>query len=126
MRVSRNIGDGCFGNSVVLCAETKRSRMLNVMARLRHPLRDWVTGMFRAGTLTSPIEGATIASVPRQTVARWIREADIDIRQTRKQYLARNQRRAQRYLDGKPPRGKPSKRFLRRMAAKAVRDFNRA
>jgi hypothetical protein len=67
-----------------------------------------------------------VATVPRQTVARWIREAGIDIRATRLQYLARAQRRAQRYVDGKPPRGKPSKRYLRRIAAKALRDFNRA
>lgn len=96
------------------------------MARERHPLRDWVIGMYRSGALVVPAEGAVIASVPRQTVSRWIREAEIDIEQTRKQYLARNQRRAQRYLDGKPPRGKPSKRYLRRIAARALKEFNRA
>lgn len=96
------------------------------MARERHPLRDWVIGMFKAGALTSRAEGAVIASVPRQTVGRWIREAGIDIEAARRQWLARNQRRAQRYLDGKPPRGKPSKRYLRRIAAKALKDFNRA
>lgn len=83
-------------------------------------------GMYRGGALVSTTEGAVIASVPRQTVARWIREAGLDIGEMRKQFLARSQRRAQRYLDGKPPRGKPSKRFLRRMADKALRDFNRA
>jgi hypothetical protein len=100
--------------------------MLERMAPARHPLRDWVVGMFKAGTLTSPAEGATVASVPRQTVARWVREAGIDIRATRLQYLARTQRKAQRYADGKPARGKPSKAYLRKIAAKAVRDFNRA
>lgn len=96
------------------------------MARERHPLRDWVIGMFKAGTLTSASEGAIVASVPRQTVARWVREAGLDIMLCRQQFLARTQRKAQRYVDGKPPRGKPSKRFLRRMADKALRDFNRA
>lgn len=83
-------------------------------------------GMFQRGDLTSSSEGAFIATVPRQTVARWIREAGIDIQATRQQYLARNQRKAQRYEDGKPPRGKPSKKYLRRMAEKALKDFNRA
>jgi hypothetical protein len=82
--------------------------------------------MYRAGTLTSAAEGAMIATVPRQTVARWIREAGIDIAAARRQYLARVQKRAQRYVDGKPPRGKPSKRYLRRMADRALREFNRA
>jgi hypothetical protein len=82
--------------------------------------------MAQRGELTSPAEGAIIATVPRQTVARWIREAGIDIRATRLQYLARSQRKAQRYVDGKPPRGKPSKALLRRIAAKALRDWNRA
>lgn len=96
------------------------------MAPQRHPLRDWVIGMFRSGALISPTEGAIVATVPRQTVGRWIREAGIDIKATRQRYLARNQLRAQRYADGKAPRGKPSKRYLRRIAAKALRDFNRA
>jgi hypothetical protein len=106
--------------------ENETFHILERMARQRHPLRDWVIGMYRAGTLTTPAEGAVIATVPRQTVARWIREAGIDIRFTRQQYLARAQKRAQRYVDGKPPRGKPSKRYLRRMADKALKDFNRA
>lgn len=96
------------------------------MAAPRHQLRDWVIGMFAAGTLTSPSEGALVASVPRQTVARWIREAGIDVRQTRLQFLGRCQLKAQRYVAGKPPRNKPSKAYLRKVAAKALRDFNRA
>jgi hypothetical protein len=96
------------------------------MAPARHLMRDWIESMYRRGDLTSATEGAFIASVPRQTVARWIREAKIDITTTREQYLARNQRRAQRYIAGKPPRNKPSKRYLRRIAAKALRDWNRA
>jgi hypothetical protein len=112
--------------SSVRCSETDAFRILERMAPPRHPMRDWIESMYRRGDLTSPAEGAFIATVPRQTVARWIREAGIDIRETRKQYLARNQRRALRYVAGKPPRNKPSKRYLRRIAAKALRDFNRA
>lgn len=100
--------------------------MLERMAPSRHPLRQWVLGMYLRGDLTSPAEGAVVASVPRQTVARWIREAGIDIAATRLQYLARSQRKAQRYVDGKPPRNKPSKAYLRKVATKALRDFNRA
>lgn len=80
--------------------------------------------MFQRGDLTSPAEGAIVASVPRQTVARWIREAGIDVKATRLRYLARNQAKAERYAANKPPRGKPSKAFLRRIAARAVREFN--
>lgn len=94
------------------------------MAPARHPLRQWVVSMAQRGELTSPAEGAVIATVPRQTVARWIREAGIDIHSTRLQYLARNQMKAQRYIDGKPPRNKPSKAYLRKVAAKALRDWN--
>jgi hypothetical protein len=96
------------------------------MAPARHPLRQWVVSMFQRGELVSASEGAFIGTVPRQTVARWLREAGIDIEEKRKQYLTRSQRKAERYADGKPPRGKPSKKYLRRIAAKAVRDFNRA
>jgi len=82
--------------------------------------------MFVRGELTSASEGAAIASVPRQTIARWLREAEIDIQATRRQYLARNQLRAQRYLEGKPPAKRPSKKYLRRVAEKALKDWNRA
>lgn len=96
------------------------------MSRSRHPLRKWVEAMYRRGELTSASEGAAIASVPRQTIARWLREAEIDIHATRRRYIARNQLRAQRYLDGKPPAKRPSKKFLRRVAARALKDWNRA
>jgi hypothetical protein len=113
---------------VIWCALFENDTFPHVerMAPQRHPMRDWVESMYRRGDLTSPSEGAFIASVPRQTVARWIREAGIKIDATRKQYLARNQLRAQRYVAGKPPRNKPSKKYLRRIAAKALKDWNRA
>lgn len=82
--------------------------------------------MFRKGELTSPSEGALIATVPRQTVARWVREAGIDVRATRLRFLARNQRRAQRYVDGKPPARRPSKAEMRRDLEESMRRFNAA
>lgn len=118
----------------IVCAQTVRGALAEIdtflilerMAPTRHPLRQWVLGMLQRGELVSSAEGAIVASVPRQTVARWIREAGIDIGTTRLQYLARSQRKAQRYVDGKPPRNKPSKAYLRKIATKALRDFNRA
>lgn len=100
--------------------------MVERMAPSRHPLRQWIVGMFQRGDLVSPAEGAIVASVPRQTVARWIREAGIDIHATRQHYLARNQLKAQHYAAGLPPTHKPSKAEMRRDLAKAMRRFNAA
>lgn len=96
------------------------------MAPARHPLRSWVVTMFQRGDLVSPAEGALIATVPRQTVARWLREADIDVKATRLRYLARCQRKAQQYAEGKPMMRRPSKAQMRKMADEAVRRFNAA
>lgn len=96
------------------------------MAPPRHPLRNWIESMYRHGDLTSPAEGAVIATVPRQTVARWLREAGIDIRLTRLRYLARAQRKAQRYADGLPPLRKATKAQMRQATEEAVRRFNAA
>lgn len=96
------------------------------MAPPRHPLRNWIVSMFRRGELASPAEGAIVASVPRQTVARWIREAGIDVKVKRLQYLARCQIKGERYVAGMPPTRKPSKAEMRRDLAKAMRRFNAA
>lgn len=96
------------------------------MAPARHPLRNWVVGMFARGDLTSPAEGALVASVPRQTVARWLREDGIDVKATRLRYLARCQAKAQRYAAGLPAVRKPSKAVMRRDLEKAVERFNAA
>lgn len=82
--------------------------------------------MFRQGALTSPKEGAIVASVPRQTVARWIREAEIDVKAKRLRYLARCQIKAERYAAGLPPRRRPTKTEMRRDLAKAMERFNAA
>lgn len=100
--------------------------ILERMAPARHPLRQWVLGMYRRGDLTSPAEGAIVASVPRQTVARWIREAGIDIGTSRLQYLTRQQTKAQRYEAGLPPLRKPTKAQMRKMLEEAMRRFNAA
>lgn len=82
--------------------------------------------MYRRGDLVSPAEGALIASVPRQTISRWIREAEIDLKATRLQFLARNQTKAQRYAAGLPPLLKPTKAQMRKTIDDAMRRFNAA
>lgn len=82
--------------------------------------------MYRRGELASPAEGATVASVPRQTAARWIREAGIDVKAARLRYLARGQLKAERYAAGLPPRRKPSKAQMRRDLEMSLRRFNAA
>lgn len=96
------------------------------MAPARHPLRNWIVTMLKRGDLTSPAEGAIVASVPRQTVARWIREAGIDVKAARLRHLARQHVKAERYAEGLPPRRKPSKAEMRRTTDEAVRRFNAA
>ncbi len=82
--------------------------------------------MFRRGDLVSAAEGALIASVPRQTISRWIREAEIDVTASRLQHLARCQAKAQRYAAGLPPLLKPTKAQMRRTLEDAMRRFNAA
>lgn len=82
--------------------------------------------MYRRGDLVSPTEGALVASVPRQTISRWIREAGVDVKATRLRYLARCQTKAQRYAAGLPPLRKPTKAQMRVMLDEAMRRFNAA
>ncbi len=96
------------------------------MAPARHPLRNWVLGMYRSGVLVSPSDGAEIASVPRQTVSRWLREGGVDVKLAHQAFIARQHVRAQRYLDGKLPGRNLTKRHLRKIAAKALRNWNYA
>lgn len=96
------------------------------MAPRRHQLRSWIEGMFRRGELVTRSEGAAIASVPRQTVGRWLKEAGIDPEVMRQRFIARNQAKAQRHAAGLPPLGKPTKKQLRAIADKAVRRWNAA
>lgn len=71
-------------------------------------------------------EGAFVATVPRQTVGRWVREAGIDVQAARERYLARSQLKAARHEAGLQPARKPTKAEMRRDLAKAVGRFNAA
>jgi hypothetical protein len=95
------------------------------MAPLRHPLRDYIIGLFASGQLASIQEAALVCDASRQAIAKWIREAGIDVEARRQQYLAKRRTNAMRYLEGKPPKRKPSKRFLRRVADQAKRQWDR-
>lgn len=83
------------------------------MAPRRHPLRNWIIGMYRSGVLATVQEGAVVASVPRQTVARWLREAKVNMGLARGSFIGRQHARAQRYLEGLPARRPPTKRQSR-------------
>jgi hypothetical protein len=96
------------------------------MAARRHPLRSFIITLFRQGELVSVREAMLICDASRQAISRWIKAEHIDIEATRLGRIAKHRTAAQRQLNGLPPAMKPSKAYLRRIAEKAVRDFNRA
>lgn len=65
-----------------------------------------------------------VASVPRQTIGRWLREAGLDLEQMRVQHLAKLHEQEERYLAGKPAKQKPTKKLLRWIANKAKREWD--
>lgn len=96
------------------------------MAARRHPLRDRILARVRRGDLASAGEIMLVASVPRQTANRWLREAGLDIAAMRLRQVARMHDQEERYLAGTTPRRRPSKAMLRREAEAAIRKFNEA
>ncbi|MCK1585472.1 hypothetical protein IVB03_39450 [Bradyrhizobium sp. 168] len=97
------------------------------MAAPRHPLRDRVLARVKRGEIASVVEIMLVASVPRQTANRWLRQSRLDLADLRLRAVARMHEQEERYLAGLPPRRKPSKRFLRKVAddAKAEWDAKR-
>lgn len=96
------------------------------MAAPRHPLRSLIVEMFRRGDLVSVHEAVLICDASRQAVTKWVKAEGIDIDARRLAKLAKLRTLAERRLDGLPAARKPSKAYLRRVAAKALKDFNRA
>jgi hypothetical protein len=94
------------------------------MAPARHPLRDRILFRIRRGEIASVREMMLVASIPRQTANRWLREADIDLDAARLVLVTKMHEQEERHLAGKPPRRKPSKRLLRKIADRALREFN--
>lgn len=71
-------------------------------------------------------EATLICDASRQAITKWLKAERIDIQAARMAKLAKHRTAAERQLNGLPPAKKPSKAYLRRVADKAVRDFNRA
>lgn len=94
------------------------------MAASRHPLRDRIIGRCRRGEFASVREIVVVASVPRQTISRWLREAEVDLEQMRMQHLAKLHEQEERYLAGLPPKQRPTKKLLRWIANKAKREWD--
>lgn len=92
----------------------------------RNEFKHHVLMLYRRGQLATIAEGAVMATVRRQTVARWLREAGIDIALTRGRFLIMLRKRAQRIAEGKPPLRRRTKAEWRQIGEKAVADFNRA
>jgi hypothetical protein len=95
------------------------------MAAPRHPLRDRILHRIRRGDLASVREIMLVASVPRQTANRWLRESGIDLANARLRHVARMREQEERHLAGLPPRRRPSKKYLRKIADQAKRDWDK-
>lgn len=70
-------------------------------------------------------EIVVVTSLPRQTVSRWLREEGIDLPAERMKRLAKMHEQEERHLAGLPPRRRPSKRFLRKVANRAKRQWDK-
>jgi len=82
--------------------------------------------MLQRGEVVTTAEAALVAGVGRATVHRWVKQAGINLKQARLRHVSRLHDRVQRQVEGKPMRQRMSKAAMRRMAEKAMRDFNRA
>lgn len=93
-----------------------------------HPSRTYVVAMFKRGELATLEEGAKVAGTKRETVARWLRYADVDWAVTRSRYLAKKHTHCETYAAGLPPSRKLTKRQLSHIATreKAKWDAKRA
>src|SRR5258708_1036794 len=96
------------------------------MAAPRHPLRSYIIGLFRQGDLVSVREAMLICDASRQAISKWVKAEGINIEARRLAHLAKRRTNAQRYLAGMPPLRKPTKYQMRKDAAKALKDWNRA
>lgn len=109
-----------------LRGEYERLHPVATMAAPRHPLRSHIITLFRRGDLVSVAEAVLICGASRQAVSKWIKREGINIEARRLARIARLATTAQRYVDGLPPRRKPSKAEMRRTTDDAVRRFNAA
>lgn len=96
------------------------------MAPPRHPLRRYVVSLLERGELVSIREATMVCDASRQAISRWVKEARVDLEVRRGAYVARLRTNADRYLEGLAPTKRPSKRQMRKIAAKALKDWNEA
>lgn len=92
----------------------------------RHPLRRRIMTRIHRGDFASVMEIMLVASVPRQTANRWLREAGIDRAAMRMRQVARMHQIEEEYLAGLSgaPRKTARQRWIE--TSKAVRKFNEA
>lgn len=96
------------------------------MAPARHPLRNYIVGLFRVGHLVSVKEAVQISGVSRQAITQWLKLEGINVEAHRMMYLATLATNAQRYLDGLPPLRRPTKKQMRQELEQAMKRFNEA
>jgi hypothetical protein len=96
------------------------------MAARRHPLRDRILARIRRGDLASVREIMLVASIPRQTANRWLREEKIDLPAMRMRHVAKLHRVEEEYLAARSGQPRPSQQQRWREMQRAVRRFNEA
>lgn len=96
------------------------------MAARRHPLRDRILSRIRRGEIASVREIMLVASVPRQTANRWLREDAIDLAAMRLRLVAKMHAQEELYLAGRGGMRRQTAAQQRRDLLKSVRRFNAA
>jgi hypothetical protein len=79
--------------------------------------------LYRRGVLRTIREGMMVATVPRQTIARWLREAGIDIATARDAFIAKEHDRAERIRQDKPRGRRPNKQQQRAIASRKTSEW---
>lgn len=80
----------------------------------------------RRGELASVVEIMLVASIPRQTANRWLREAGVALSELRLRAVAKMREQEELYLAGLPPHRKPTKKQMRREIERGIKRFNAA
>lgn len=96
------------------------------MAARRHPLRDRILARIHRGEIASVREIMLVASIPRQTANRWLREAGIDLAEMRMRLVAKMHGQEEVYLASRSGVKRPTAAQQRRDLLKSVRRFNEA
>ncbi|WGR74329.1 MULTISPECIES: hypothetical protein [unclassified Bradyrhizobium] len=96
------------------------------MVAARHPLRDRIIARVRRGEIANVREMMLVASIPRQTANRWLREAGIDLSEMRLRLIAKMHTQEELYLAGRSGMKRPTAAQQRRDLLKSVRRFNAA